>query len=141
MARLLWLSTALLVLAGCSRSGGLGGPPATQRAPDSTLVSGISQEEAISLARANSSVSSFVSATSGPFSQLDTHPDRTGPGYHIEPDDLVWAVKFSGDMTICGPPPAAGGDSCQSPRPGFTTVFLAYRTGTFLSSQTFSPSP
>jgi hypothetical protein len=75
-------------------------------------------------------------ASAGTFADLDADPQRTGAGNGIQPGRLVWAVRFSGDTTICTPV----GD-CWSPRPATSVVFLDYRTGDFLTTETLSPAP
>jgi hypothetical protein len=96
--------------------------------------SSVSEQRAIELAQAHTSSTTLVSVHSGRFADLNTDP-HIGPGYPIKPDDLVWAVQFSGDITICNPLGA-----CYSPRPSTATVFLDYATGDFLTTETFSPA-
>jgi hypothetical protein len=48
----------------------------------------------------------------------------------------VWAVSFSGDVTICNPLGA-----CQSLRPATSTVYLDYMTGSFIETSTVSSAP
>lgn len=50
------------------------------------------------------------------------------------PNRWVWAVTFSGDVTVCSP-----SGSCLSPRPGTSTVYLDYFTGDFLTTVASSP--
>ena len=106
-------------------------------------VVGIPQEEAISIAREHTVLTTFVSATWGPFAGLDRHPDRTGPGNGVAPAHIVWAVEFSGTIAVCGPEPngSHGPRECDSSRPASVVVFLDFQTGAFLMSQTHSPSP
>jgi hypothetical protein len=93
----------------------------------------ISQVEAIDEARQHTSLETLVSVAAGRFSQLNGNPG-VGPGHDIKPEDLVWAVRFSGDIEVCGPSP--GG--CVM-RPGTATVFLDFATGAFRSTQVHSP--
>jgi hypothetical protein len=58
-----------------------------------------------------------------------------GTGSQAPPDELVWRIHFEATIVIC-PPTAL---PCFSPRPGYTTVVLDYRTGAFIESGTFSP--
>ncbi len=85
------------------------------------------------LARLHSNLATLVSVQAGRFRNLNPDPG-IGPGYPIKPDDLVWAVTFAGDVTICNPL-----GTCYSPRPGTTTVFLDYLSGDFRTSETFCP--
>jgi hypothetical protein len=98
---------------------------------------GISKERAIELAGPHSSLTTFVSAEAGRFSELNRDAN-IGPGAPVKPEQWVWAVTYEGDMTICAPIPAG---SCLSPRPGSLTIFLDYFTGDFLMSEGLSPSP
>lgn len=107
-------------------------PSAIATAPPS---SGISEAEAIDLARSHTSFDTFVSAFEGPWGDRGA-VTGIGPDHPIQPDDLVWEVELEGDMTICNP---AG--TCYAPRPSFTVVFIDSRTGTFLSSEGWSPAP
>jgi hypothetical protein len=97
--------------------------------------SGISKARAIELASRHTPLMTFVSAAAGPFRELNIQPG-IGPDYPIKPDQLVWAVTYSGDVTICGPIA-----NCFSPRPATIAVFLDYWTGDFLSSATTAPAP
>jgi hypothetical protein len=90
---------------------------------------GITREQAIALAQAHISDMSFQDASVGP------HRTFTERGDPNTSDRLVWAVRFSGDVTICSPV-----GTCWSPRPATTTVILDFRTGEFLESSGFSPS-
>ena len=94
----------------------------------------ISEARAIELARQHTTLSTVVSATTGRFGDVNSDPN-IGPGYPIKADDIVWAVKFSGEISICNPLGV-----CESPRPSLTTVYLDFATGTFLTSDTFSPA-
>jgi hypothetical protein len=73
--------------------------------------------------------------SAGPFRDLNIQAG-VGPGYPVKPDRSVWAVTFSGEVTICGPTA-----NCFSPRPGINAVYLDYLTGDFLSSATNAPAP
>ena len=55
----------------------------------------------------------------------------------IADDRPVWAVSFTGEITICPPSP----HPCEAPRPATATVFLDYFTGAFLATSTLSPGP
>jgi hypothetical protein len=88
---------------------------------------------AIEVAQQHTNRTTLVSAAAGRFSELNTD-SAVGPGYHIKPDDLVWAVTFSGEVEICPPGPA----DCVS-RPGRATVFLDFVTGAFLATHVYSP--
>jgi hypothetical protein len=110
---------------------GTGSPSPSQA---SMPPSFISQQRAIELARGHSSLTTFVSVRAGRFGDLNTDAN-IGPGFTIRPDDLVWAVQFLGDMTICSPLGA-----CLSPRPGTTTVYLDYATGDFRAADGESPA-
>lgn len=140
MAR--WLAVAVVVLAaGCTSAPGAAVEASPRAAAPSAGVSsprpsGITQEAAIDAARAHVSMTTVVGASAGTFADLDADPQHTGPGNGIEPDRLVWAVRFSGDITICTPV----GD-CWSPRPATSVVFLDYATGDFLTTETISPGP
>jgi hypothetical protein len=96
---------------------------------------GIPETRAIELARIHTSLTTFVSASAGPFRDLNIQPG-VGPDYPIKPDRIVWAVTFSGDISICSPV-----GICLSPRPAVIAVFLDHLTGDFLSSETNSPAP
>jgi hypothetical protein len=91
---------------------------------------GISEARAIELASRHTSLLTFVSAAAGPFRESNIQPG-IGLDYPIKPDQLVWAVTYSGDVTVCGPIA-----NCFSPRPATIAVFLDYWTGDFLSSAT-----
>jgi hypothetical protein len=129
------LRAAALLLTVAALSGGCGtsvqSPPvtlATQAKPGSD----ISEARAAVLARDHSSLKTFVSVTAGPFADVNTDV-HVGPGYPIKAADMVWAVRFMGEETICNPL-----GSCSSPRPGITIVFLDYVTGDFRTAAGFS---
>ena len=86
----------------------------------------IDAAQAVQLGREHVSpeVSTLSRVQVGGFSNLDT-----------KGEDEVWAVTFTGLMTIC--PSLAS--TCKSPRPGQVTVFLDYSTGDFRESHGFSP--
>jgi hypothetical protein len=96
---------------------------------------GISEARAIELARDHTSLTNFVSASAGPFRDLNIQPG-VGPGFPVKPNQIVWAVTFSGDVTICSPM-----GNCFSPRPGIIAVYLDVLTGDFLGSATNAPAP
>jgi hypothetical protein len=107
-------------------------------APAMSLPPGISRDQAVNLARSHVGPDvSFVEADAGPFAALDAHPSGTGPGSDPKPSDLVWAITYSAEFTICPP----GGTACESPRPGYVVVYLDYRSGAFLMSEGVSPAP
>lgn len=119
-------------------------PPAALPTLEPAIRGGIPLEQAIELARTHSSLTTFVSASAGPFGNL-AGGSNIGPSYAITLDQLVWAVAFVGDMTICPPLAAPSGPgtpapaACWSPRPGQTVVYLDYRTGDFLTAAGYSP--
>ena len=98
--------------------------------------SAIDAARAVQLSREHVSpdMSTLSRVQVGRFSALNTSPN-IGPGEDIQPDDLVWAVLFTGQVTIC--PHIAS--VCESPRPGQVTVFLDYSTGEYREVQGFSP--
>jgi hypothetical protein len=106
--------------------------PSTSASRASLSSSGISEADAIELARGHSSLMTLVSASAGSFRDLNVESGipGIGPGFGIKPDQFVWAVTFAGEETICNPLGA-----CFSPRPGTTAVYLDYFTGVFLSSE------
>lgn len=106
--------------------------PTTRLGPSSV---GIPETRAIELARIHTSFANFVSAAVGPFRDLNIQPG-VGPGYPIVPGRIVWAVTFSGDISICSPV-----GTCFSPRSAVIAVFLDHLTGDFLSSEANSPAP
>ena len=95
---------------------------------------GISEERAIELAHGHLSLSTFVSATAGRFSDLNFDPN-IGPGFPVAPDALVWAIRFSGEATICSPVGVCASQATIG------IVYLDYATGDFLTSGGFSPGP
>jgi hypothetical protein len=137
-----WLAVAVLVVAaGCTAGPGAtaeGTPrtPVPAASEGSPMPSGVTRDAAIAAARTHVSMSTVAGASAGTFADLDADPQHTGPGNGIEPDRLVWAVRFGGDITICTPL----GD-CWSPRPATSVVFLDYATGDFLTTETLSPAP
>jgi hypothetical protein len=63
------------------------------------------------------------------------------PGYVDQPEDesaarIVWGVEFRLAVEICPP----GDGECET-RPGLRTIFLDAKTGEWLRSSTFAPSP
>ncbi len=138
-----WPTVVVLALATAACSAGPVAPVAgTPAAPSPSggagtpLPSGIPRDAAIVAARTYVSMTEVDGASAGTFADLDADPQHTGPGNGIKPDRLVWAVRFSGDITICTPV----GD-CWSPRPATSVVFLDYGTGDFITSETLSPAP
>jgi hypothetical protein len=137
------LAIAVLALAAAACSAGPGAPvagtpaaPSTSGGAGTPLASGITRDAAIAAARTHVSMTTVEGASAGTFADLDADPQHTGPGNGIKPDRLVWAVRFSGDITICTPV----GD-CWSPRPASSVVFLDYGTGDFITTETLSPAP
>ena len=127
------------LVAGCS------GPNSTASASEAGTSSptatgsplpsgGITEAQAIELSRSHLSQTTFTSASVGTLRQLA--PPGTGFGPSDAPDRLVWAVRFTGDVTICNPVGV-----CDSPQPAVATVYLDYFTGVFLMSAGFSPNP
>jgi hypothetical protein len=110
-------------------------PTALVQSPVLQRSEGVSEATAIELARGHTSFTTFVSASAGLFRDLNIQAG-IGPGYPVKPDQSVWAVTFSGEVTICGPIA-----NCFSPRPGINAVYLDYLTGDFLSSATNAPAP
>lgn len=101
------------------------------RPEQSTLsASVVTERQAIELAQQHTDLTTLVSVNVGGFASL--HGD-VGDGYPIKPDDTVWAIQFSGEITICNP-----FGKCFSPRPATTTVYLDYVTGNFRTSETLS---
>jgi hypothetical protein len=95
---------------------------------------GISRDQAIALARSHVAADmSFADAAAGPWTTFAQSP--SGVAEPSPPDRLVWAVRYTGEFTICSP---AG--TCGSPRPGTTTVILDFKTGDFLGTEAFSSS-
>jgi hypothetical protein len=95
---------------------------------------GITEAQAIELSRSHTTMTAFASASVGTF--RDLAPPGTGFGPSDTPARLVWAVRFTGEMTICNPLGV-----CDAPRPGVATVYLDYFTRAFVSSAGFSPNP
>jgi hypothetical protein len=102
----------------------------TPTAPTATPTD-MSSERVISAARDHVTMTEVIDVSFGPYSTLRVIPtDRA-----IDDDRLVWAVKFTGDIEICPPPPGP----CMAPMPAFSTVYLDYWTGAFLTTSTVSP--
>jgi len=97
--------------------------------------SGISRDLAIQLSStAVPQDAVLVSAAAGRFADVyDT--SNLASGYPVRPDQLVWAVKYESEFTICPP----DGSPCWTPRPGWTTVILDFFTGKVLASPGVSP--
>jgi hypothetical protein len=131
MARLIVvLSILMLLAAGC------GGVAGTNAASPSASA-GISQTTAIALAREHTSSTTLISATVGRIGDLNLQA-----GYiPANADQIVWAVTFTGEATICGPPGPSAVPVCVSPRPSTTAVYLDYVTGAFVSAETNAPAP
>jgi len=94
--------------------------------------SGITEQEAVTDARQYSSLPTFVSVTSGPYSEVAASrlPPETSP----DPNRLVWAVTFTGSAVVCPPPAGPSMASCLPPVPATTVVYLDYETGSFILS-------
>ncbi len=122
-----------LVIGGCASGARVADAPG-MTLPSALPSSSISQDRAVQLAQEHTSSTTLVSVTAGRFADLNTDAN-IGPGYPIKADDMVWAVKFSGDITICNPLGV-----CYSPRPSTTTVYLDYATGEFRTTDSFSPA-
>jgi hypothetical protein len=108
-------------------------------APTATpLPAGISEALAVQLAGPHVMPDAvFLSAVAGRYGDVAVDDDRAvAPGAVVQPDALVWAVKYGAQFTICPP----DGSPCDTPRPGYQTVILDYRTGAFLESMGFSPA-
>ncbi len=123
--------------------------PSTTASPSpSPLPSGgISEERAIAIARGRTGdAKTLASATVGRFGDLRLDPARH-PAASPEPSHLVWAVTFTGEFVICPPFAAPSGGStpapqeCWSPRPGTSVVYLDYRTGDWLTTESMAPAP
>ena len=140
VAAALVVATACMAQAGAPSARSLAPVPAAASvalaaSPAFQPSGGIPQARALELARDHTTFTTFVSAAAGLFRDLNITPG-VGPGYPIKPDQIVWAVTFSGDVTICSPV-----GNCFSPRPGIIAVYLDYLTGDFLSSATNAPAP
>jgi hypothetical protein len=106
------------------------------RSPAPSLTGGIPRDQAIALARSHLAPDwTFIDAEAGTFARLDSEPQQTGPGSDVKPTDLVWAVTFTGSMTICPP----NGAPCFSPRPGIVVVYLDFRSGALRMTEGSSP--
>lgn len=102
--------------------------PSASPSPSPTS-NNISAARAIELAREHATMTYVVDATSGTYGDL-----KLIPADQSTPDDLlVWAVRFSGDVTICPPD-----EACLSPRPATSTVYLDYFSGAFVGTSTVS---
>ncbi len=120
-----------LLVVGCAPTGPAASPLQTIPASLDAAATHLTAEEAIELARGHVTMTRVIDATNGPYADLRAIPaDRS-----ISAERLVWAVRFTGDIEICPPPPGP----CRSPRPATSTVFLDYATGAFLSTSTVSP--
>ncbi len=103
-------------------------------APSPWSSGGVPEAEAVAIARGQAtSTTTLVAASVARFFPAT----YVGPGFTIPPDELVWIVELTGEWTICGGPPQ---DVCQSPHPGFSTVYLDYFTGKFIGMVSYSPA-
>lgn len=101
----------------------------------SSLPAGIMESRAIEISKEFvTSDSVFSSASAGPFSDV-YDDDRMGPAAAMQADQLVWAVEYQSEYTICPP----DGSGCWSPRPGYTTVILDYLSGDWITTFSYSP--
>ncbi len=108
-------------------------PAATGITPSPFPSGGVSQSAAVAVAVEHSDMKDLVSAS------VTSYPgEYIGPGFVVTPGELVWVVHLTGEMTICGGPPE---EVCQSPRPGFSTVYVDYFTGRFIGIESYSPAP
>lgn len=89
---------------------------------------GISRNSAIAIARQHISMDTLVAAEAGTFAELNHNANI---GQVVQPDRLVWAVTFQGDVIICPPAPGA---TCATGIPGVATAFLDYYSGDFILS-------
>lgn len=142
---------ALLVTGACTAAGSGGAAVAPSLASSSppepapaASPEGLSEPEAVAAARQHvSDDAAEVWATeSGPFEDVFGSLAHQ-PAYLEEPatdaaapDLMTWAVEFKESIEICGP----SGGKCET-RDALTTVFIDYKTGEFLTSSTFAPSP
>jgi hypothetical protein len=91
------------------------------------------------MARTHVTTKTLVDATVGTFATLLPSPVRDhgvgAPVGEASPDRWIWAVTFSGDITVCNP-----SGRCFPPRSATTIVYLDYFTGDFVESSTRSPA-
>ena len=133
------VALTVVIVVACTATGGsappAASPPAGATADASPLpAGGISRDRAIELAASHvAPAMSFVAAAAGPWTTFAQGP--TGAAEPSAPDRLVWAVRYTGEFTICSPT-----GTCLSPRPRTTTVILDFRTGDFLGADGFSPN-
>lgn len=136
-----------LLLSGAVGACGVGASPTTLsdvrgtstassrvEATPTSLPSGVSEEDAIRIARTYSTLQTLMDATAGPFGWLnaDTNPEASP---NSDPGRLVWAITFAGNVSLCPPPVGPATSSCYPSRPGTTVVYLDYVTGNFLVSR------
>ena len=119
-----------LLVSGCRLASGASSsaepsqPPTTPSVSASPSAGGISEQEAIQLAtdaRLNPDTV-FQSATSGPFA--GAVEDLEDP--RIDPDQLVWAVTFAGDVDV-------GCEFSDCPVPGTETIVIDFLSGEVLA--------
>lgn len=119
------------------------GPPSTQTpsaiiVPADLPVGGISETRAIEMAREHVRSDARLWATMAG-RLIEVNGVLGQPGYNIWEDPLkdrwVWGIQFDSPFEICPPPP--GG--CLEPRPGLSTVFLDYYTGSQYRTSGYSP--
>jgi hypothetical protein len=106
---------------------------ACSTAPDNRAspTGGIDRDRAITLARDHVAMATMTGAVVESPGALPGATSTASGGLR-----WVWAVYFSGDVTICNPLGA-----CQSPRPATSTVYLDYMTGSFIETATVSSAP
>jgi hypothetical protein len=124
MSRTVFVATVSVFFAACSTA-----PGTTPIGPAPT--GGIDQEQAITIARDHVAMATVTGAVVESPGALPGATSTASGGLR-----WVWAVYFSGDVTICNPLGA-----CQSPRPATSTVYLDYMTGSFIETATVSSAP
>ena len=80
----------------------------------------------------------YVSAVAGRFADVYVSPpSQAGADIGVAPNDTVWVVTFTEQVTICPP----DGSPCWSPRSGTIDVVLDYATGAFQFSASNALAP
>lgn len=120
--------------------------PTEQVDPTDAPDNGITEDEAIELARASFTddpdSAPFRVALAGEFGEVYVAlVDRRSVPEQPLPDDVaadqeVWGVQFEVTLEICGPE----GVECEE-RPGIRTVFLNYDSGEWLKTSDYGPAP
>lgn len=116
--------TAPSVFTVCGGDGALSVDAAEPELPFGRTSIDAAQAVQLSREHVSADMSTLSRVQVGGFSNLETNGE-----------DDVWAVTFTGLMTIC--PSLAS--TCELPRPGQVTVYLDYSTGNFRESHGFSP--